>query len=75
MILLFLSEKKLPQDVDSSNVFVSNELDLGSVNVYGFDYDYTLANYEQGVEHLIYQLGRDNLINKYKASFMLLFQM
>ncbi|KAA0201849.1 hypothetical protein HAZT_HAZT000276 [Hyalella azteca] len=58
--------KKLPENVDSKNVFVSNELDLRTVDVYGFDYDYTLANYEASVEHLIYQLGRDNLVNKYK---------
>ncbi|KAF2368224.1 HAD-superfamily hydrolase subfamily IG 5'-nucleotidase [Trinorchestia longiramus] len=58
--------KKLPENVDSQNVFVSNELELRSIDVYGFDYDYTLANYESSVEYLIYQLGRDNLINKYK---------
>lgn len=55
--------------MDSQNVFVSNELDLRTVDVYGFDYDYTLANYESSVEYLIYQLGRDNLIDKYKVCF------
>lgn len=57
--------KKLPDDVNPKNVFASNELDLSEIKVYGFDYDYTLANYEPAVEHLIYQLGKNILVSKY----------
>ncbi|CAL4122761.1 unnamed protein product [Meganyctiphanes norvegica] len=58
--------KKLPEDVNPKNVFASNELDLSEIKVYGFDYDYTLANYEPAVEHLIYQLGKNILVSKYR---------
>ncbi|CAG9581570.1 unnamed protein product [Danaus chrysippus] len=58
--------KKLPQDVNPQGVFACNELDLSEVKVYGFDYDYTLAHYKPSLEHLLYNLGRDMLLNKYK---------
>ncbi|KAG7171435.1 5'-nucleotidase domain-containing protein 2-like [Homarus americanus] len=34
--------------------------------IYGFDYDYTLANYEVAVETLIYDLGKNVLVSKYR---------
>ncbi|XP_076062811.1 5' nucleotidase C isoform X2 [Oratosquilla oratoria] len=58
--------KKLPEDVNHSAVFANNELDLRDIEVYGFDYDYTLANYEPAVEHLIYNLGKNVLVSKYR---------
>ncbi|CAK1602135.1 unnamed protein product [Parnassius mnemosyne] len=58
--------KKLPQDVNPRGVFACNELDLSEVQVYGFDYDYTLAHYKPSLEHLLYKLGRDMLVEKYK---------
>ncbi|XP_043269988.1 5'-nucleotidase domain-containing protein 3 isoform X2 [Venturia canescens] len=58
--------KKLPQDVDPKGVFACNELDLKEVQVYGFDYDYTLACYKPSLDFLLYNLGRDMLIKKYK---------
>ena len=48
-------------------VFACNELDLKEVNVYGFDYDYTLAHYKPSMDFLLYKLGRDTLIEKYKV--------
>jgi len=48
-------------------VFTTNELDLKEVDVYGFDYDYTLASYKESVDHLIYNLGRETLVQKYKV--------
>jgi len=53
--------------VDPYAVFASNRLNLRDIQVYGFDYDYTLANYKPELEHLIYNLGRDVLINVYKV--------
>ncbi|GBP28131.1 Poly(U)-specific endoribonuclease homolog [Eumeta japonica] len=58
--------KKLPQDVNPRGVFACNELDLAEVKVYGFDYDYTLAHYKPTLEHLLYNLGREILLEKYK---------
>ncbi|CAH2102437.1 unnamed protein product [Euphydryas editha] len=58
--------KKLPQDVNPRGVFACNELDLSEVKVYGFDYDYTLAHYKPTLEHLLYNLGRNMLLEKYK---------
>lgn len=62
--------KKLPRDVNERGVFACNELDLEEVNVYGFDYDYTLALYKPSMDFLLYNLGRDNLIHKYKVHFL-----
>ncbi|KAL9925287.1 5' nucleotidase C isoform 1-T1 [Glossina fuscipes fuscipes] len=58
--------KKLPKNVNSRGVFVCNELDLSEVEVYGFDYDYTLACYKPCLHDLLYNLGRDMLIKKLK---------
>ncbi|CAD6203820.1 GSCOCG00009815001-RA-CDS [Cotesia congregata] len=58
--------KKLPPDVNANGVFACNELDLKEVQVYGFDYDYTLACYKPSMDYLLYNLGRDMLIKKHK---------
>lgn len=65
----FFLAKKLPQDVNPQGVFACNELDLSEVQVYGFDYDYTLAHYKPTLEHLLYNLGRDILLEKYKVRY------
>lgn len=70
-IVYFLA-KKLPQDVNPQGVFACNELDLSEVSVYGFDYDYTLAHYKPSLEHLLYNLGRDMLLEKYKVNVNLI---
>lgn len=71
-LLLFIKfmtflAKKLPQDVNPRGVFACNELDLSEVKVYGFDYDYTLAHYKPSLEHLLYNLGREVLLEKYNV--------
>lgn len=48
-------------------VFACNELDLKEVKVYGFDYDYTLACYKPSLDFLLYNLGRQTLIEQYKV--------
>ncbi|XP_046673635.1 5'-nucleotidase domain-containing protein 3 isoform X2 [Homalodisca vitripennis] len=58
--------KKLPPNVNPRGVFACNELDLDEVKVYGFDYDYTLAVYKPSMDFLLYNLGRDTLISKFK---------
>lgn len=61
------SAKKLPKDVNQHGVFACNELDLKEVDVYGFDYDYTLACYKPSLHYLLYNLGRDMLIERFKV--------
>lgn len=59
--------KKLPDDVDPEAVFACKRLDLRDIDVYGFDYDYTIACYRPELEKLIYDLGREVLIDVYKV--------
>lgn len=60
--------KKLPKDVNKHSVFACNELDLDEIQVYGFDYDYTLACYNKSLHYLLYNLGRDILIERFKVT-------
>ncbi|SAM07108.1 hypothetical protein [Absidia glauca] len=46
-----------------SDVFINNELDLGQVQVYGFDYDYTLANYRDEMSRSIYDIIKEILVD------------
>lgn len=64
---LIILAKKLAKDVNKTGVFACNELNLEDIQVYGFDYDYTLACYKQSLHFLLYGLGRDMLVNKYKV--------
>jgi hypothetical protein len=65
--LNYCKSKKLPEDVDPTAVFACNRLDLRNIDVYGFDYDYTLASYTLELEHLIYDLGREALLKNFKV--------
>lgn len=60
--------KKLPPDVNVRGVFACNQLDLREIEVYGFDYDYTLACYKPAMGSTLFNLGKDILINKFKVS-------
>ncbi|KAH9391480.1 5'-nucleotidase domain-containing protein 3 [Tyrophagus putrescentiae] len=53
-------------EVDPQGVFANNELDMSEIDIFGFDYDYTLACYKESLHYLIYDLGREQLINKYQ---------
>lgn len=53
-------------DVNLNSVYANNEICLDDIEVYGFDYDYTLATYKQDLHHVLYDLGRDALVTKYK---------
>lgn len=64
---IYFAAKKLPKDVNPAAVFACNELDLKEVNVYGFDYDYTLACYKPSMDYLLYNLGRATLIEQHKV--------
>lgn len=61
---LWLESKKLPPDINSFGVFCNYQADLKEVDVYGFDYDYTLAAYKTGVEYLIHDIAKELLVEK-----------
>ncbi|KYQ91223.1 5'-nucleotidase [Tieghemostelium lacteum] len=52
--------------LDPQDVFINSELRLGEIEVYGFDYDYTLANYSDQVQHVIYELAVAYLVDELK---------
>ncbi len=54
------------QLINPKGVFANNEIDLNQIQIYGFDYDYTLACYNVNLYKLIFNLARDTLIEKYK---------
>lgn len=64
------SEKISESRIDPNGVYANNELDLAEIEVYGFDYDYTLAVYKESLNYLIYELGRDELVKKYKVRYI-----
>ncbi|CAG5122824.1 unnamed protein product, partial [Candidula unifasciata] len=51
-------------DQNPEAIFANNELSLANIEIYGFDYDYTLATYTPELHKLIFTLGRDALVNK-----------
>ena len=61
----WLTSKKLPPNIEAFGVFCNDQTDLDEVDVYGFDYDYTLAAYKKGVEYLIHDIARGHLVKKY----------
>ncbi len=68
---LFLA-KKSPPDIDARSVFSNSQLALGDIDVYGFDYDYTLARYRMSVERYIHDSAKQILVEdlKYPDVFM-----
>ena len=50
--------KKLPSDIETYRVFGNDSIDMEEVEVYGFDYDYTL-------EYLIHDIAKEHLVEKY----------
>lgn len=62
-IRLICAAKKLPPDVNKKGVFACNRLDLKEIEVYGFDYDYTLACYKPSMGDVLYNLGAQRLVN------------
>lgn len=56
--------KALPPDVDPRAIFCNNDFNLGEVEMYGFDYDYTLASYKKEVEFLIHDEAQKKLVEE-----------
>lgn len=61
----------LPPEVCSllnpAAIYANNEISLSDVEVYGFDYDYTLAQYADALHPEIFCAARDILIEHYKV--------
>ena len=54
--------------VNEHAVFTNSEISLKHVNVYGFDFDYTLIHYTQELHRLIYEVARDRLVGMLNVS-------
>ncbi|ORY01247.1 HAD-superfamily hydrolase [Basidiobolus meristosporus CBS 931.73] len=52
--------------IQNNQVFANNDINLGKISVYGFDYDYTLANYSEMLPIMIYTKVRDMLVDHLK---------
>lgn len=49
---------------DIVGIYVNKNMRLDHVQVYGFDYDYTLAHYSANLQSLIYDLAKEYLVNE-----------
>ena len=54
--------------INRQAVFTNSELSLKYIDVYGFDFDYTLVHYKQSVHRLIYELARNRLVEQLNVS-------
>ncbi|XP_044067368.1 5'-nucleotidase domain-containing protein 2 isoform X2 [Siniperca chuatsi] len=52
--------------LNSSTIYANNEVSLAEVDIYGFDYDYTLAMYSNALNTMIYNTARSFLIEHFK---------
>ncbi|XP_037306393.2 5'-nucleotidase domain-containing protein 3 [Pungitius pungitius] len=48
--------------INPDTIFANNEMSLRDTEIYGFDYDYTLAFYSRDLHTLIFNIARDILI-------------
>ena len=58
----------LTKRVNTNGVFVNSDISLRHINVYGFDYDYTLVSYTSEVHRLIYDHAKNILVEKFMVS-------
>lgn len=54
-------------NLNSSTIYANNEVNLAEVDIYGFDYDYTLALYSNALNTMIYNTARAFLIEHFKV--------
>lgn len=71
LISFFSSSDLIPPGVcnllNPSTIYANNEVNLEEVDIYGFDYDYTLALYSNALDEMIYNKAREFLIEHYKV--------
>ena len=61
-------EDLLKKTVNRNGVFVNSDISLKHIDVYGFDYDYTLVRYTSEVHRLIYDHAKNMLVDKFMVS-------
>lgn len=64
----YILDTELPATIDNQAVFANNEINLSDVDVYGFDYDYTLAGYSDSLLHTIFEMGKQALLQTKNVS-------
>uniref|UniRef100_A0A672SGC3 5'-nucleotidase domain containing 3 n=1 Tax=Sinocyclocheilus grahami TaxID=75366 RepID=A0A672SGC3_SINGR len=52
--------------VNPDTIFANNQMSLQDIEIYGFDYDYTLAFYSSHLHTLIFNIARDILIDEHR---------
>ena len=58
---------QLPEGIKKQEtVFANDKIDFETIEVFGFDYDYTLVHYNKNLEKLIFDLGKEELVNIYQ---------
>ena len=55
------------REIKKCNDKFQNVRSQGEIDVYGFDYDYTLATYRTDVEELIHYCAKQALVDKFKV--------
>ncbi|KAI0512439.1 hypothetical protein KFK09_013078 [Dendrobium nobile] len=57
--------RKMPK-MNPEGIYVNKNLRLDKIQVYGFDYDYTLAHYSKNLQSLTYDLAKKFLVRELK---------
>ncbi|KAG7455847.1 hypothetical protein MATL_G00245370 [Megalops atlanticus] len=52
--------------MNPDTIFANNEISLQDIEIYGFDYDYTLAFYSSHLHTLIFNIARDILVEEHR---------
>ncbi|XP_030456303.1 uncharacterized protein LOC115677311 [Syzygium oleosum] len=57
--------KEMPK-MNPKGIYVNKNMRLDNIQVYGFDYDYTLAHYSANLQSLIYDLAKQHMVNEFR---------
>ncbi|GAA53106.1 5'-nucleotidase domain-containing protein 3, partial [Clonorchis sinensis] len=57
--------------VDPNAVFVNNEVKLSNLQIFGFDFDHTLATYTKALDEFIFNEARDWMVKQLKSCHLI----
>ncbi|XVE98657.1 hypothetical protein REPUB_Repub03eG0125900 [Reevesia pubescens] len=57
--------KGMPK-TNPEGIYVNKGIRLDLIQVYGFDYDFTLAHYSANLQSLIYDLAKEHMVNEFR---------